>query len=217
MDGLIGTKQGMTQVHDGQGRYVAVTVLEVGPCIVVQRKTKSQDGYDAVQVGFGEQKEHRVSRPLLARFKKAGVTPKRWLREFRLGEGEDLKAGDSVGVKIFEGVSHVDVSGAGTGRGFQGVVRRHHMRGGKMTHGGHSKRRVGSIGQRATPGNVERGKRMPGHMGNRRVTQQSLAVVAVRGEENVLLVRGAVPGPTGSLVIVRKALKRAEKKAGQKA
>lgn len=213
MQGLIGRKVGMTQVYDGDGKRVAVTVIQAGPCVVVQRKTARQDGYDAVQLGFDEQKEHRVPRPQLARFKKAGVAPQRTLREFRCDAEEGAQAGDSVGVAIFDGVGYVNVIGTTKGRGFAGVVRRHGMGGGPMTHGGHSKRRVGSIGQCAFPSRVAKNRRMPGHMGNVRVTQENLQVIQVRGEDNVILVKGAVPGPTGGVVLVTKSIKKAGRSA----
>lgn len=216
--GLIGRKMGMTQVYDGAGRSVAVTVIEAGPCPVIQRKTKDRDGYDAVQLGFCDGKERNTAKPALARFKKAGVTPKRFLREF---PGDDktlaLQAGEPVTVSIFGGVSHVDVTGVTKGRGFQGVVKRHRMAGGPATHGGHSKRRIGAIGQREYPARVHKGKRMPGHMGNVKVTQQNLRVVELRGEANLILVEGAVPGPTGGIVLVRKALKKTKAGAEEKA
>jgi len=214
MQGLIGRKMGMTQVFDDQGHRVAVTVIEAGPCVVIQKKTAEKDGYDAVQLGFGEQKAHRVTKPQLARYKHADTTPKRLLKEFSLDDGEDFDVGDAVTVNgVFDEVTHVDVTAMTKGRGFQGVVKRHRMGGGRMTHGGHSKRRVGSIGQCSYPANVAKGQRMPGQMGRVRVTQQNLKIVAVRGEDNLLLVRGAVPGPTGGFVVVRKALKKAGKKS----
>jgi large subunit ribosomal protein L3 len=211
MQGLIGRKLGMTQVYDADGNRVAATVIEVGPCAVVQRKTKAADGYDAVQLGYLEIKESRTSKPAMGAFRKGGVTPRRVMREFRLDEGDDPKAGDAVSVAIFEGIGYVDVTGVSKGRGFAGVVRRYRMAGGPLTHGGHSKRRVGSIGQNSFPARVMRGKRMPGHMGHVRVTQQNLRVVAVRPEDNAIVVQGAVPGPTGGIVLVRKALKKAVK------
>jgi len=211
MQGLIGRKLGMTQVYDGEGRRVPVTVIEAGPCVVVQRKTSDRDGYDAVQLGFGTQKEHRVTRAVMARYKKAGTGAMRHLREFTVDVGEDIQAGQTVDATIFEGVSHVDVVGVSKGRGFQGVVKRHRMAGGRMTHGGHSKRRVGAIGQCAYPGRVAKGQRMPGHMGNVRVTQQNLRVVEIRSADNLVLVRGAVAGPTGGMVLILKALKKAVK------
>jgi large subunit ribosomal protein L3 len=208
MEGLIGKKIGMTQVWDAQGRRVPVTVIEVGPCPVVQVKSPERDGYRAVQIGFGVQKESRLPKALAARFQKAGVTPCRIVQEFALDDGEELKPGEALNVGMFEGVKFVDVTADTKGRGFAGVVRRYRMAGGPMTHGGHSKRRIGSIGARDLPGWVEKGKRMPGHMGAVTRTARNLAVVQVRKEENVLLVHGAVPGPAGAVVVVRKALKK---------
>jgi large subunit ribosomal protein L3 len=206
MDGLIGRKLGMTQVWDAAGRRVAVTVLELGPCPVVQVKTRARDGYEAAQVGFGPQKPRRLSKALRTRYEKAGVTPCRLLREFPLRDGESIRTGETVTAAIFEGARRVDVSATTRGRGFQGVVRRHGMRGGPYTHGGQSKRRIGSIGERNLPGWVRKGKRMPGHMGAVRVTTRNLEVVQLRVAENLMLVRGAVPGPAGGVVRVRRAL-----------
>jgi large subunit ribosomal protein L3 len=208
MNGLIGKKVGMTQVWDADGRRVSVTVLEVGPCPVVQVKTKDKDGYDAVQVGFGAQKPQRLTKAVRTRFEKAGAPPCRILREFD-AEGDALKPGDSLDVGVFEGVKLVDVTATSKGKGFAGVMRRYGMAGGPMTHGGHSKRRIGSIGERDLPGWIAKGKRMPGHLGDVQVTTRNLAVVQVRKEDNALLVRGAVPGANGSTVIIRKALKKA--------
>lgn len=212
MQGLIGKKIGMTSVFNGEGRQVPVTVLECGPCVVVQRKEPARDGYAALQVAYQDTAEKKLSRPALGVFRKTGIAPKKYRREFRADPGESLKIGDVVTVKLFEGVSHVDVSGRTKGKGFQGVVRRHGMSGGPMTHGGHSKRRVGSVGCRELPGRIHKGKRMPGHMGHVNVTTQNLAVVQVRPEENALLVCGAVPGPRGAIVTVRKSFKKALKK-----
>ena len=209
MQGLIGKKVGMTQVFDGNGCRVAVTVLEVGPCVVVQKKTVENDGYVAVQLGYGEHKEKNVGKASLSRFKKIGSTPRMWLREFILDKGEEVKEGDAVTAAIFEGVPYVDVTGTTKGRGFAGVMKRHLMRGGPMTHGGHSKRRIGSNGQNAFPARVLRGKRMPGHLGNVRMTQQNLKVVQLRASENLILINGAIPGANGSVVVVKKALKKA--------
>jgi len=201
----------MTQVFDERGHMVAVTVLEAGPCVVVQRKTPEKDGYEAVQVGFGEQKEQRVSKPALGRFKKAGCAPQSHLQEFRLDDGDDPQPGETITAAIFEGAAYVDVTGISKGRGFQGVIKRYRMAGGRQTHGGHSRRRIGAIGQCAYPARVAKGKRMPGHMGRERVTQRNLRIVQVRPEENLVLVGGAVPGPSGGIVAIRKALKNGGK------
>jgi large subunit ribosomal protein L3 len=211
MQGLIGRKLGMTQVFDAKGAQVPVTMIQAGPCVVVQRKTQARDGYDAVQLGFGEVKEARATKPLLGHCKKAGVTPRRRLVEFDVSSEEPLKDGDGVDVSVLKDVSHVDVSGVSKGQGFQGVVKRYRMRGGRMTHGGHSKRRVGSIGAKVAPARVHKGKRLPGRMGRVNVTTQNLRVVEVRPESNLLLVMGAVPGPTGTVVVIRKSLKKAGK------
>jgi large subunit ribosomal protein L3 len=208
MKGLIGKKVGMTQVFDPAGRRVAVTVIEAGPCVVVRRKTKAEDGYDAAQLAFGTQKEQRLTKPMLGVFRKAGVPAGAVLREVGLEDGDEAKAGDAVTVSIFEKVGYVDVTATSKGKGFAGVVRKHHMAGGPMTHGGHTKRRIGAVGQRSFPGRIQKNKRMPAHMGHETVTQQNLRVIQVRGEDNALLVEGAVPGPVGGWVLVRKALKK---------
>jgi len=213
MNGILGRKLGMTQIFDDAGRRVAVTVIAAGPCLVVQRKTKAEDGYDAVKLGFEQQKESRLSKSAVGEYKKAGVEGQRLMREFPCGADEDLAPGARVTVSQFEGVTHVDVAGTSKGRGFAGVVKRYNMAGGPMTHGGHSKRRVGSIGQCSFPARVIKGQKMPGHMGNVRVTQQNLKLLAVRADENLLLVQGAIPGPNGGLVLVSRALKKAGKSA----
>jgi len=210
MQGLIGKKLGMTQVFDENGRRLAVTVIELGPCVVVQRKTAQKDGYDAVQVGFGDQKESRVAKPALGRFGKVKSGPKLHLKEFALDADDEVSEGDTLTVSGFEGTQYVDVSGVTKGQGFQGVVKRHRMSGGPKTHGGHSKRRVGSIGQCSFPARVAKGQRMPGQMGRVNITQQNLKVVELDGENNLMLVNGAVPGPTGAVLYVRKALKKSK-------
>jgi len=212
MRGLIGKKLGMTSVFDGAGRQVAVTVVECGPCVVLQRKENDRDGYESVQLGYGDVKESRLSKPDLGYFKKSKLTPKKYRHEFALEAGDSLKVGDVVTANLFDGIGYVDVSGVTKGKGFQGVVRRYHMSGGPMTHGGHSKRRVGSVGCRELPGRIHKGKRMPGHMGQVRITQQNLRVVQVRPEDNIILVGGAVPGADGSIITVNKALKKTGKK-----
>ena len=207
MQGLLGKKLGMTQVFDEKGHRVGVTVIEVGPCVVLEMRNNG-GGSNVAQVGFGEQKEQRVTKAAMGRFKRADTGAKRHLREFAVDDGEEVKAGDTLTASVFDGVTHVDIVGLTKGRGFQGAVKRHGMKGGRMTHGGHSKRRIGAIGQCAYPARVAKGKRMPGHMGHVRITVQNLRVVEVRGEENLVLVRGAVPGPNGSIISVKKALKK---------
>jgi large subunit ribosomal protein L3 len=178
----------------------------------VQRKTREREGYDAVQLAFGETTERRLSAAAMGVFRKLGVKPLRHRCEIAVEAGDELKPGDVVTVKLFEGVPFVDIQGVSKGKGFAGVMRRHNMSGGPMTHGGHSKRRVGSVGCRELPGRIHKGKRMPGHLGVDHVTQQNLQVVKVRPEEHVLLVRGSVPGHAGAVVLVKKALKRGQTK-----
>ncbi len=215
MNGIIGKKLGMTSVFDEKGAQVAVTVIQAGPCVVVQRKASAGEGYEAVQLGFEDQKEQRVAKPAKGHFKKAGVAPQRVLCEIRLGEGEDAKVGDKVTAAIFDGVTHVDVIGTTKGRGFAGVVRRHGFGGGWAAHGSMMHRRSGAVGNRTWPARVFKNKRMAGHMGNARATTQNLKVVQVRPDESVILVEGAVPGPTGGILIVQKATKKTPKAAGK--
>jgi large subunit ribosomal protein L3 len=208
MEGLIGRKIGMTQVYDDKGRRISVTVIQAGPCPVVQVKTPATDGYSAAQLGFDEQKPSRLPKAEVKHFEKAGVKPCKLTKEFALDADEAVKAGDLVTVNIFDGVKLVDVSGVTKGRGFAGVVRRYSMRGGPMTHGGHSKRRVGSIGARDLPGWVDKGKRMPGHKGDVNRKVRNLLIVQVRPEDNLLLVEGSIPGAKGGYVFICKALKK---------
>ncbi len=208
MDGLLGTKVGMTRVFDAEGRQVPVTVIRCGPCIVLQRKTAAREGYEAVQLGFEDVPERRATRAAAGLCRRLQCAPQRYRGELAVAPDVTVKPGDVVTVGVFESVSYVDVIGVTKGKGFQGVMRRHGMRGGVMTHGGHSKRRIGSIGCRELPGRVHKGKRMPGHMGARRVTMPNLKVQEVRAADHALLVRGAVPGHAGTLVWVRKSVKR---------
>ncbi len=208
MKSLIGKKLGMTQIFDDEGRRVPVTVIEAGPCSVIQRKTTENDGYEAIQLGFGAQKESRVTQPLVGQFKKAGVETMRELREVRVDASDETKAGDTLTAALFEDINFVDVSGTTKGKGFQGVVKRHGFSGGRASHGSHMHRRTGSIGMCTLPGRVFKGKRMPGHMGSVNVTTQNMKVVQVRAEENLILLKGAVPGANGSTLVLREALKK---------
>lgn len=208
MKSLIGKKLGMTQIFDEEGKLVPVTVIEVGPCSVVQRKTVASDGYEAIQLGFDTQKPERVIKPKIGHFKKAGLPPMRELREVRVTADNELKAGDTVTAALFEGINFVDVVGVTKGKGFQGVMKRHNFGGGRATHGSHFHRTTGSIGMKEKPGRVFKGKKMAGQMGNTEVTTQSLKVVQVRADENLILVKGAVPGANGTTIVVREALKR---------
>ncbi len=208
--GILGKKIGMTQVFRPDGQVVPVTLLKAGPCVVVQRKTPDKDGYDAVQLGLMEYvKPSRINKPRTGHLKKAGVSGIRYLRELRLRPGDDdLKAGDKVLVSEFKPKDKVDVIGISKGRGFAGLVKRHHFRGGDATHGSMFHRRAGSIGASSFPSRVFPGMRMAGHMGAQRVTVRNLEVIDVDEEENVLVVKGAVPGPNGGYVIVRRAKRR---------
>jgi large subunit ribosomal protein L3 len=209
MQTLIGKKVGMTRVYDDHGVQVPVTVVQVGPCVVVQRKTAQVDGYEAAQIGFEEQKESRLTKPEQGHFKKGGAKPQKVLREVRLAAGDEAKAGDVLTAEMFAGVKYVDVLGHTKGRGFQGVIRRYKMGGGRASHGGGWTRRPGSIGNREWPARVFKNKKLPGHMGSVDITTQNLRVVKVLAEESALLLEGAVPGPNGGIVLVRKAIKKA--------
>jgi large subunit ribosomal protein L3 len=206
--GILGKKIGMTQVFRPDGQVVPVTVLKAGPCVVVQRKTPATDGYDAVQIGFMEYaKKSGVLKPAAGHLKKSGAEGVKFMREFRLEEGAngDLKAGDRVLVDEFKPKDKVDVIGLSKGRGFAGLVKRHHFRGGPESHGSMFHRAPGSIGASSFPSRVFPGMKMAGQMGTTRVTVRNLEIVEVDTEENVLLIKGAVPGPTGGYVMVRRA------------
>ncbi|NIA14565.1 MAG: 50S ribosomal protein L3 [Nitrospiraceae bacterium] len=216
LNGLLGKKLGMTRVFTEDERWVEVTLLEAGPCTVVQRKTENHEGYDAVQLGFGEVPERRLTKPLRGHFEKCGVAPKRTLREFRVTKDEGLKAGDEVKVDIFQTGDRVDVSGTSKGKGFAGGMKRWGWGGGPGTHGSNFHRRPGAIGQSADPAHVVKGKHMPGHMGNARVTTQNLEVIDVDVDKNLLVVRGSVPGAMGGLVMVKKSVKTASADGSKK-
>jgi len=202
--GLLGKKIGMTQIFDEAGRVIPATVLQAGPCVVVQRKTRERDGYEAVQLGLVEGRPYRrANKPRQGHFRKAGVPPTRVLREFPFDGEEAPQPGETVTCGIFEAGQRVDVVGRSKGRGFQGVIKRHGFGGGRATHGSMFHRAPGSIGQSAFPARVFRGLRLPGHMGDRRVKVKGLEVVQVDAERNLLVVRGAVPGARGSIVEIR--------------
>jgi large subunit ribosomal protein L3 len=209
--GILGKKIGMTQVFRPDGQAVPVTLLKAGPCTVVQRKTPATDGYDAVQLGLVEFiKPRRINKPSTGHLKKAGVEGAKFLREFRLDRGNtggagDLKTGDQILVSDFKPKDMVDVIGVSKGRGFAGVVKRHHFRGGEGSHGSMFHRAPGSIGASSFPSRVVPGMRMGGHMGDEQVTVRNLEVIDVDTEDNVLVVKGAVPGPNGGYVVVRRA------------
>jgi len=202
--GLLGKKIGMTRVFDENGRAVAVTVLQAGPCVVVQRRTAERDGYEAIQVGFEELPLRKANMPITGHFKAHGCNPMRYLREFRLDEGEDYQEGQQLTVEIFEQGQKVDVVGWSKGRGFAGVIKRHGFHGGPASHGSKVHRAPMSAGA-TDAARVFKGKKSPGHMGNARVTAKGLTVVGVDPERNLLLVKGSVPGARGSMVIIRPA------------
>lgn len=205
VEGLIGQKLGMTQVYDKDGNVVPVTVIKVGPCAVIQKKTKDKDGYDAVQLGFLEDKPlKRPNRPTQGHFKKAGLPPCRIISEFHFSSDVEIKEGDKFFVDIFKEGEKVHITGTTKGKGFQGVVKRWGFRGGPASHGSMFHRRPGSIGASSFPSHVWKGMRMGGHMGQDKLTVRNLVVIKVDKENNLLMVKGAVPGPKGGYVLVRK-------------
>ena len=204
MMGLIGRKVGMTQLFDEKGDVVPVTVIEAGPCTVTEIRSSERDGYTALQLGFGTNKESRFSKPVLGQFQKRNLPVSRHLREFRTGDVSGYSVGQKLDVSLFEKGEHVDVEGTTKGRGFAGVIKRHGFRAGHASHGPTMGREPGSIGSSAYPSRVIKGKRLPGRMGGKKLTTKNLVVAGVDAEQNVLLVRGAIPGPTNGLVFVLK-------------
>ena len=216
MRGIIGKKIGMTQTFDEDGRVSPVTVIQAGPCVVVQRKTAGRDGYEAVQLGLVEPRSHRkTSKALRGHFERSGVEPVKFIREFRLeGSEGEIETGQEVRVDVLRDVDMVDVTGISKGKGFQGVVRRHGFSGGRATHGSMFHRAPGSIGQSAYPSRVFAGTRMPGRMGGDRVTVKNLKVVRIIEDQNLLLVRGAVPGGRNGYLLIRASRANKRKAAG---
>ncbi len=204
---ILATKVGMTQIFDESGAFIPVTVLQAGPCPVTQVKTMEKDGYEAVQVGFGDIREVLVNKPRKGIFTKAGVANKRYLKEFRFENAAEYAVGQEIKADIFSAGDKIDVSGVSKGHGFQGAIKRHGLSRGPMGHGSKYHRHAGSNGPATTPGRVFKGKHMPGHMGSLNVTIQNLEVVRVDLENNMLLVKGAVPGAKKSLVVVKEAVK----------
>ena len=204
--GIIGKKIGITQRFAEDGSVIPLTVVQAGPCVVVQRKTKDRDGYDAIQLGLVEpDRKVRANKPMEGHFKKASVAPVKMLREFRVGPDEELKVGETVKATMFTPADRVNVSGVSKGKGFAGVMKRHHFAGGRATHGSMFHRAPGSIGQSSYPSRLFRGMRAPGHMGQERVTVKNLQVVEVSEEDNLLLIKGAVPGANGTYLEIVKA------------
>lgn len=205
--GILGRKLGMTQVFDAKGEAIPVTVIEAGPCVVLQKKTPESDGYSAIQVGFGPIRENLVNKPLKGHFLKAHVKPLRYIREFRLDNPDDYRIGQEIKVDIFNSGDAVDVTGISKGKGFAGGIKRHGFNRGPMKHGSKYHRRPGSLAAKG-PARVFKGRRLPGHMGAERVTVQNLEVVRVDASRNLLLLKGAVPGPRRGIVAVKSAVKR---------
>ena len=204
MKAILGTKVGMTQIFAEDGLVIPVTVVKAGPCVVVQKKTVETDGYDAVQIGFGEIKEKNVTKPLQGHFKKAGVAPTRFLREVDI---TDLEVGSEIKADVFEAGELVDVTGTSKGKGFKGVIARHGQHRGPMSHGSRYHRRPGSMGACSSPSRVFKGKNLPGRTGGLTVTVQNLKVVSVDAERDIILVKGAIPGANGSLVTIKTSVK----------
>ncbi len=204
---IVAKKIGMTQIFTEAGLLVPVTVLEAGPCVVTQVKTAENDGYDAVQVGFGDVKVNKVNKPMKGHFDKAKADPKKVLKEFRLESLEGLEVGTEIKADVFAAGDKVDVSGVSKGKGYQGPIKRHGQHRGPMAHGSKFHRAVGSMSSATTPGKVKKGKKMAGHMGSVNVTVQNLEVVRADAEKNLLLVKGAVPGSKGSVVVIKDSVK----------
>ena len=210
MEGILGKKVGITRIFGQKGASLPVTIIEAGPCTIVQKKSKDSGGYEVIQLGFGSRK--RASKPLTGHFTRARVEPKRFLREFRVEKADAYEVGSQIKVDIFKPGDYLDIVGISKGRGFAGVMKRWGFSGGPASHGAHGwHRRPGSIGQATYPGRVFKGKKMPGRMGTRRVTIQNLEVVKVEPQENLLLVKGSVPGARGGLLLIKKAIKKKEK------
>jgi large subunit ribosomal protein L3 len=200
---LIGKKLGMTQIFEESGKVVPVSVIEVGPCPIVQVKTTEKEGYQAIQIGFDEVKESRANKPEIGHFKKAGVGPRRILREIRVADTSAYKVGDTLDVKLFEGASVVHVTGTSKGRGFAGTIKRHNFQRGRKTHGNKNYREPGSVGASAYPSRIYPGKRMPGRMGGVKRTTRNLTLVQIDAENNLLFVKGSIPGANNGIVFVR--------------
>ena len=205
--GIIGKKLGMTQIFDEKGNVVPVTVIEAGPCVVAQVKTIETDGYNALQLGFGEIKSKHINKPEAGHFTKSKIENKKHLREFRLDSIEGVKVGDEVKADVFAAGEKVDIQGISKGKGFQGVIKRHGQHRGPMGHGSMYHRRPGSMGPTSTPGRVFKGKKLPGHMGSNTITIQNLDVVRVDMDKNVILVKGSVPGAKGAILKIKSSVK----------
>lgn len=206
--GILGTKLGMTQIFDEENRVIPVTVVEAGPCVVSQIRTVETDGYNAIQIAYGEIDPRKVNQPLTGHFKKAGVTPRRHVTEIRMDDVSGYEVGQDVTVEIFNDIKFVDVTGTTKGKGYAGAMKRHGFAGQGAGHGNQAAhRRVGGIGAAATPGRIFKGKRMAGRMGNDRVTTQNLKVQKIDADANIILIKGAIPGNRGGIITVKTAVK----------
>ena len=205
--GLIGRKVGMTQIFDEEGKVIPVTAIEVGPCTVTQIKTVEQDGYTAVQLGFGEVKERKLNKPELGHLSKNKLAPKKYLREFRLDSVAEYTVGQELKADVFAAGDKLDIQGTSKGKGFQGVIKRHGQSRGPMGHGSMYHRRPGSMGPTSTPGRVFKGKKLPGHMGSQTISIQNLEVIRVDLDKNVILVKGSVPGAKGAILKLKSSVK----------
>ncbi len=204
---IMAKKIGMTQIFAENGALIPVTVLEAGPCVVIQKKTVDNDGYTAIQIGFTDAKVKLINKPAKGHFDKAGVTPKKYIREFRLEDASAYEVGSEIKADVFTAGDRVDASGISKGKGFQSTIKRYNAQRGPMGHGSKSHRVVGSMSSGTTPGRVKKGKRMPGHMGSVKVTIQNLEIVRTDAEKNLLLVKGAVPGPKGAVLVIKDSVK----------
>lgn len=207
MKGIYGKKIGMTQIFNEDGNVIPVTAVEAGPCVVVQKKTEKNDGYSAVKVGFGQAKEKNTNKPNKGQFTKANVDLKKYLREIKVENIDEYELGQEIKADVFNIGDKVDVTGTSKGKGFQGVIKRHGAHRGPMGHGSMYHRRPGSMGPTTSPGRVFKGKKLPGHMGNERITIQNLEIAGVDVEKNLLLIKGAVPGQKGSLLFIKETVK----------
>ena len=205
--GLLGNKIGMTQIFDESGNIIPVTILKVGPCVITQVKTILNDGYNAIQVGYGNVPPKSLTQPQLGHLQKSNIQPLKYLKEFRVNDPAEFTVGQVLNVESFVAGELINVTGKSIGKGFSGLQKRHNFTRGPMTHGSKNHRAPGSIGMSATPARVHRGKKMPGQMGNARVTTQNLEIVEVRPEQNLVLVKGAIPGANQGLVMIRKCVK----------
>ena len=204
---IMAKKVGMTQVFTEAGNLIAVTVLEAGPCVVIQKKTEENDGYAAVQVGFVDKKEKNATKPEKGHFDKAGVAVKKFVKEFKLEDADNYELGSEIKADIFSAGDKVDVCGTTKGKGYQSTIKRYNHSRGPMGHGSKSHRVVGSMGPATTPGSVKKGKKMPGHMGAVNTTIQNLEVVRADAEKNLILIKGAVPGPKGAVIVIKESVK----------